>query len=337
MGAKDTHLQDDAVNLGADRLMGEFRGGVSAVVVSYNTRVLTLGCVDAICADSSVGSVCVVDNGSTDGSQEALIRRSCQQHETPDGPSLMVECLTENRGFGGANNIGAGCTKGEFILLVNSDAFILNDAIKTMREYLLAHPKVGVVGPRLLNTDGSFQESRFPFPSPARAWFENLGFGRLKKMLPLRPSFYSGRVDWLSGACVMIRRSVWDAVRGFDEEFFLYSEETDLQLRIQRKGWAIHWVPEALVTHVGGGSGGVQKEAVREFFFQGVDRYFLKHHGKLGAVSLRGATMVGGTLRWLEASALAQPERKKEAGWIVKRQATRPFPKCKGVEVGNPL
>ena len=247
----------------------------------------------------------------------------------------MVECLAENRGFGGANNIGARCTRGEFILLVNSDAFILNDAIKTMREYLLAHPNVGVVGPRLLNTDGSFQESRFSFPSPARAWAENLGLGRLKKLMPLRRSYYSGRVDWLSGACLMIRRSVWEAMRGFDEAFFLYSEETDLQLRIRREGWEIHWVPDALVTHLGGGSGGAQKEEVREFFFEGVDRYFLKHHGKLGAFALRGATMVGGTLRWLEASAKAQPERKKEAGWIVKRQVTRPFPKVNGLRSGN--
>jgi GT2 family glycosyltransferase len=115
-------------------------------------------------------------------------------------------------------------------------------------------------------------------------------------------------------------------VGGFDETFFLYSEETDLQRRIRKAGWEIHWVPDALVTHVGGGSGGSRRAEVKEWFFQGVDRYFLKHYGRGGALMLRVATVFGACLRWMAAVLLSRGERRREASWILRRQAFSPFP-----------
>ncbi len=325
MECSDSVLQDNLKQPVAQPQRGDLRQ-VDAVVVSFNTCTLTLRCVEALCADSSVNRVCVVDNGSKDGSQEALIERSCRQHDEGGAPALQIECICKNRGFGGANNLGVGATESEFVALVNSDAFVLSGAIETMRDYLKAHPHVGVVGPRLLNTDGTFQESRFPFPTPLRAWFENLGFTRLRRSFKDSRPPYAGPVDWLSGACLLIRRSGWIESGGFDESFFLYSEETDLQKRIRSAGWEIHWVPEAIVTHVGGGSGGSCRTEVREHFFEGVDRYFLKHFGKLGAVLLRGATCVGACLRWIEACLLLRVPKQREAAWLLKRQIGRPFP-----------
>lgn len=302
------------------------RRDIAVVVVSFNTRDLTLSCIESVCDDPAVGSVCVVDNGSCDGSREALIRRSFIQHES-GGPNLLVECLGENRGFGGANNIGALATESEFIALVNSDAVVLRGALESLRDYLLKHPHVGVVGPRLLNSDGSFQESRYHFPSPWKAWMENMGIHSLKRAFQFKNLLKSGRVEWLSGACILIRRSVWVEMGGFDEAFFLYSEETDLQRRIRRSGREIHWVPEALVTHLGGGSGAGRRSEVRECFFSGVDRYFLKHHGRAGAFSLRCATIFGAALRWTWALIRARDDKRAEAGWILKRQCSAPFPK----------
>ena len=304
-----------------------FLGNIDVVVVSYNTRDVTLRCVNALCSEPAVASVCVVDNASTDGSREALIHRSYVQDSASEGARLRVECLVENRGFGAANNVGVAEIGAEFVALVNSDAFVLSGALESMCAYLRAHPEVGLVGPRLLNADGSFQESRFHFPSPARAWAENLGLLRLCR--PFRSVLTrsgAGAVDWLSGACLLVRREVWEQTGGFDEDFFLYSEETDWQVRIRQMGWDIHWVPEALTIHLGGTSGMNQRELVRERFYESVDLYFLKHFGRFGARSLRAATAVGAALRWLGAAVCASPVGKKNSAWVFLRQSTRALP-----------
>ena len=304
-----------------------FVGSVDVIVVSFNTGDWPLRCVNALCSEPAVASVCVVDNASTAGSREALIQRSYQQALSGEGARLRVECLAENRGFGAANNIGVGLTGSEFVALINSDAFVLSGALERMCAYLRSHREVGLVGPRLLNADGSFQESRFCFPSPARAWAENLGLVGVGKWLRLsRNRGRAGAVDWLSGACLLVRREVWEKTGGFDEDFFLYSEETDWQVRIRQLGWMIHWVPEAVAIHLGGSSGVSQREVVREHFYESVDRYFLKHFGRVGALSLRCATVVGAALRWFGAVLCASTHRKKNSAWVFLRQTTRALP-----------
>lgn len=303
------------------------RGVMDVVVVSFNTRELTLRCVNALCSEPAVASICVVDNASTDGSREALIQRSYQQNISGDGARLRIECLSDNRGFGSANNVGVAAAGAEFVALINSDAFVLSGALERMCAHLRAFPEVGLVGPRLLNADGSFQESRFHFPSPARAWADNLGLtGLLKHLRFPGKKERAGRVDWLSGACLVVRREVWEQTGGFDEDFFLYSEETDWQVRIKQLGWMIHWVPEAVAIHLGGSSGVSQREAVRERFYESVDLYFLKHFGPVGALSLRCATAVGAALRWGVALLCARPVLQKNLAWVFLRQSTRALP-----------
>lgn len=307
------------------------RAVIDVVVVSFNTRDLTLRCVNALCSEPAVASVCVVDNASTDGSREALIQRSYQQNISGEGARLRVECLSENRGFGAANNLGVAPVGAEFVALVNSDAFVLSGALECMCAHLRASKEVGLVGPRLLNSDGSFQESRFHFPSPARAWAENLGFTGLFARLWNCLRFAKGReragdVDWLSGACLLVRRKVWEQTGGFDEDFFLYSEETDWQVRIKQLGWRIHWVPEAVAVHLGGSSGLSQREVVRERFYESVDLYFLKHFGRMGALSLRCATAVGAALRWCGAFVCASSARQKNSAWVFLRQSRKALP-----------
>ena len=310
---------------------------VCCVVVSFNTKALTLRCLAAFReAACVVSEICVVDNASSDGTASTLTDDSYGKSLETGGkkniPALSVIGLSKNIGFGPANNRGVSSTMSPFVALVNSDAFVFPGALMTLRDYLLANPKVGVVGPRLLNVDGSMQESRFPFPNPVRAWAENLGLGTIVKRIHCDGGLSQGPVEWLSGACLMLRREVWERVGGFDESFFLYSEETDLQRRVRLAGWEVHWVPEAVVTHLGGSSGVGMREAVREHFFEGVDRYFLKHYGRRGAVSLRAATATGAALRWVR-SALGGRGQRKELYWLLKRQLSRKFPEMRQINL----
>ena len=310
---------------------------VCCVVVSFNTKALTLRCLAAFReAACVVSEVCVVDNASSDETVSLLMDSAywndLEQIRKKNTPVLSVISLSQNIGFGPANNMGVGSTTSPFVALVNSDAFVFPGALQTLRDYLLANPKVGVVGPRLLNSDGSMQESRFPFPNPARAWAENLGLAGIMKWINRESGLSQGPVEWLSGACLMFRREVWERVAGFDESFFLYSEETDLQRRVRLSGWEVHWVPEAVVTHLGGSSGVGMREAVREYFFEGIDRYFLKHYGRWGAVSLRAATATGAALRWVR-SVLGGRGQRHELYWILKRQLSRKFPEMRAVDL----
>ena len=303
-------------------------GLMSVVVVSYNTRALTLQCLESLCGNVPQGTeVCVVDNASSDGSAGAL-----EEFAQRSAVSVQVVCAERNLGFGAANNVGAASTTGEFIALVNSDAFVRAGTLEGLQGYLQKTPHAAIAGPRLENADGSFQESRFSFPSPFRAWVENLGLARVNRFLRPKRSHSPGPVQWLSGACLMVRRAVWEDTGGFDESFFLYAEETDLQRRIAAKGWEIHWTPDFVVTHIGGSSGLAEREVVRERFFEGADRYIVRYHGFFGAWLFRAATVCGAVLRW-GWSVLRSGRAGKSAlrwAWIVRRQISSPLPKASG-------
>lgn len=313
---------------------------MSVVVVSYNTKALTLQCLESLCQSVPDGTeVCVVDNASVDNSATAL-----QEFAGTQATAVRVLSAHRNLGFGAANNLGASSTSGEFIALVNSDAFVPVGVLQGLREYLRRTPKAAVVGPQLENQDGSFQESRFPFPSPTRAWGENFGLARLVRCLKSKKPRVAGPVPWLSGACLVIRRAVWQQVGGFDESFFLYAEETDLQRRIANEGWEIHWVPDFAVTHIGGSSGLAELAAVREHFFQGADRYIHRYHGSFGVQMFRAATCAGAFLRWAWCVLRGGGEglSARRWAWILRRQISSPLPRgsgppagCRSVRRGN--
>ena len=311
--------------------MGEADAAVAAVVVSFNTRKFTVRCVQALLdSDAPLREILVVDNASSDGSAAAVEALSAR---------VRVIRAGRNLGFGAANNLGMRSSSADYFALVNSDAFVEGCALGRLRDHLLNHPKVGVVGPQLLNEDGSPQESRFYFPTPLRAWWENLGGPRLSAKPPGNPHRESVRVEWLSGACLMIRRAVWEEVGGFDESFFLYSEETDWQRRIVNAGWEIHWVNAARVMHVGGGSGVGASLGTKEYFYEGVDRYFRKYHGITGVLLLRAAMVVGVLLRWmawkLGAGEGVSRERVASWRWLLTRQLTRGMPQWTRKNAGS--
>jgi GT2 family glycosyltransferase len=303
---------------------------ISVIVVSYNTRALTLECLRTLNAElyEVAAEVILVDNGSGDGTAAAVAGAF---------PQVRVIANEQNVGFAAANNQAMRLARGGGFLLLNSDAFPEAGAVRTLLEYLDQHPAVGAVGPRLVNADGSVQVSCFPFPTPLRAWLENLW---VPKLLP--PGSRGGdyrrwghdaerTVPWVIGACMLVRREVYERLGGFDERFFMYAEETDWQRRMRDAGWEIAFTPAAQVKHLGGASGVAEKPRINRHFFQSLDYYELKHHGVAGLVLLRVAMVAGALLRtagWAVVWLIA-PKRRPLAGaklklltWVSVREVT---------------
>lgn len=307
---------------------------LSVIIVSYNTRDMTLDCLRALYADlegSSLGGarseVWVVDNASKDGSVPAIRQAFAQVKRIENW---------ENLGFGAANNRALEQARGQFLLLLNSDAFPLPGAVAALLKYLREHPEVGAVGPRLLNGDGSLQPSCWKFPGPARAWAEAVGLSALLPQHPVVGDYFrwahdtERRVDFVVGAAVLLRREVYEAVGGFDESFFLYAEETDWMKRMAQANWPIVFVPQAQVTHLGGASG-ASKPGQNPLFFEGQDRFVAKHFGARGLALFRAANLVRALVRLLAfagRSLVARGEGKhrarlkmRQAAWLVGRHA----------------
>ncbi|MBW2242680.1 MAG: glycosyltransferase family 2 protein [Deltaproteobacteria bacterium] len=229
---------------------------LSIVIVTWNARDVLLEALESIEREilgrKDEGRIevetLVVDNGSEDGSVEA-VRLGFAWAE--------VIALPENIGFAAGNNVGLARAKGRYSVLLNSDTVVLRDALEKCVRYLDAHPKVGVVGPQLLNPDLSKQNCIHNYPSLAT---ELIPKGVLEKLFPRR--FPSKRyehaepipVQAVLGACLFVRREVLDQVGPMPEEYFFFLEETDWCYRIAAAGWKIMHIPDAHVIHIFGAS-----------------------------------------------------------------------------------
>src|SRR5262245_22406379 len=246
------------------------RDDVSVVVVTYDAMPWIERCL------GSVGGreVIVVDHGSTDGTLE-LVRERFPE-------ALVIE--QENRGMGGGNNAGILASERPYALLLNSDAWVVGDAVERLAAYLDAHPHVAVAGPRLTNADGSLQRSVRGFPTLWRLATEYLYLRKLAPRSNLLNAFYGGgfrhdetrEVETLYGAALLVRREAADEIGLFDEAFFMFSEETDWTYRFHRAGWGVAFVADAEVVHVGGASHGGRLYVEN---LRGLLRFFAKHRG----------------------------------------------------------
>ncbi|RYG66225.1 glycosyltransferase family 2 protein [bacterium] len=304
---------------------------ISVIIVSYNTREMTLDCLRVLFENmgDTRAEVFVVDNASIDGSAAAIKAAF---------PSVQLIENPENAGFGAANNLAMERARGEYFLLLNSDAFIRPGAIQALIDTLQRDKDIAAVGPKLLNKDGTLQRSCWRFPSPGQAWIENLG---LAALLRGRSRFGDYRrwahdsekpVDFAIGACLLIKRDVYEKIGGFDPSFWMYAEETDWQKRMRTAGYSIWFTPRAEVEHWGGASGASNKARISESFFNSLDIYSRKHHGMIGLLSLRLAMIVGNTLRmplwfglWLAKprGRTAAREKLRLGWWLLRRQSTK--------------
>ncbi|WP_293577351.1 glycosyltransferase family 2 protein [Phaeobacter sp.] len=283
------------------------RGRVLTIILNYKTPEMTLACArDALREMEEIdGEIVIIDNGSADGSYEKLQQAAADQGWFADG-RLRVVASPCNGGFGAGMNIGfaIGLSDGsqpDFYYLLNSDAFVQPGAIRALQRYLLAAPRVGLVGSFVRGTDGESHCTAFRFPSIAGEFEGAIQTGLFTRLLrnsvvPMDLPNEPTQLDWTAGASLMIRRSVITEIGGFDERFFLYFEETDLCRRAMKAGWQTHYLPTSEVAHVGSASTGMKTwQRTPAYWFDSRLHYFTKSHGRLYAL-LATMALVSGSL-----------------------------------------
>ncbi|MCP2518862.1 glycosyltransferase family 2 protein [Candidatus Aminicenantes bacterium AC-335-A11] len=216
---------------------------LSIIIVNYNGKNYLFKCLRSIYQFPPKVSyeIIVVDNNSDDGSQE-MVRKNF--------PEVKLVCNKENLGFTRANNIGIKSSKGEFILFLNNDTRILKESIDLLLNKIKTNPDIGVVAPALLNEDFSYQLSYGAHPNLKNEFFQKY-FMKLyfKFTLKRKKDDWEKRVDWVSGACFLTRREILESVNYFDENFFLYFDDSDLCARIRKLGKKIIYYPKSKIVH----------------------------------------------------------------------------------------
>jgi len=227
---------------------------VSVIIVSYNTRELTLNAIDA--AIESITNpefkieVIVADNASKDGSCEAISEKF---------PEVKVLRSEHNLGFGGGNNLAAKHAKGKYLFLLNSDTQARKGSLELLAQALEVEDTFKIAGPFLENPDGSYQNSIMSFPSVWRIFCQFFWLDKIFKNNPFFADSFMLHtdtskqqcVDVINGAALMIERNVYENMNGFDEDFFMYFEENDLCKRAYNQGFRAIYVPQAKVMHIG--------------------------------------------------------------------------------------
>jgi len=288
---------------------------LSIVIVNWNVRDLLRRCLHSILADLQTHrfadlqtcrfEIIVVDNASTDSSVE-MVRR--------EFPQVHLIASEVNLGYTGGNNQGIAASQGRYILLLNPDTEVVGDALPTMVAYMDAHPDVGALGPQLLNPDGSVQSSRRRFPTLGTALVESTVIqqwwpdNRILRRYYVqdRPDDAISEVDWVTGACILLRRQAVEQVGPLDDAFFMYSEELDWCRRARDAGWKVVYLPTAQVIHHEGKSS-EQVMPLRHVRFQRSKiHYFRKHHGRWAGTLLHAFLLLNyayllvvESLKWL--------------------------------------
>lgn len=234
---------------------------ISIIIVNYKSAAFTKACIHSLCSSEIRNSIeiIVVDNASYDGCSEML------KAEFPQVRFLQSDT---NVGFAGANNHGASIASGKYLLFLNPDTEVEKSAVQELCDSLRAMTDAGIVGARLLNSDHSIQTTSVSsFPSILNQVF---GVEWLRQKFPrlnlwgMEPLFEErvtpAKVETISGACMMMKREVFDQVAGFTTDYFMYAEDLDLCWKIQRAGWKVYYVPQAVIVHHGGQSSSARPE-----------------------------------------------------------------------------
>jgi N-acetylglucosaminyl-diphospho-decaprenol L-rhamnosyltransferase len=263
------------------------------VVVSYNALPWIERCLESVRGYETI----VVDHGSTDGTVELVRERF------PEARLIQQE----NKGLGAGSNTGMRVASGDYYLLLNSDAWAVGDAVEQLTAFAESRPDAAVVGPKLLNPDGSLQRSVRGFPTLWRLATEYFFLRKLAPRTRALNAFYGARfghdevreAEFLMGACLLVRRQAADTVGLFDEDFFMFSEETDWCYRFRQAGWNVLFYPGAEFVHVGGATtaqnwGPMYREQLR-----GHLRFFAKHRGLREAERARRLLLASMRLRSL--------------------------------------
>uniref|UniRef100_A0A832I361 Glycosyltransferase family 2 protein n=1 Tax=Eiseniibacteriota bacterium TaxID=2212470 RepID=A0A832I361_UNCEI len=253
---------------------------LSVVLVHYKSPEALFTCLDTLAPELAgrAAEVLVVDNDSRDGTPARL---------AAERPAVRVIANAENVGYARAVNQGLAATSGEFVLVMNPDCEVRPGAIAALLARLRAHPRAAIAGPRIENPDGSLEYSARAFPDHLTFLFNR--YSLLTRLFPRNR--WSRRylmtdwdhaspraVDWLSGACLLVRRAAAAQVGGMDEAFFMFNEDVDWCRRMVLAGFENHYVPDAVVVHHIGASRGRVAPRVIVSRHRGMIHYFRKHH-----------------------------------------------------------
>lgn len=300
---------------------------VSLIVLSFNTRDLlrtSLGRLQALSAEVDA-EILVVDNASHDGSADMV---------AAEFPEVRLIRAPHNLGFAGGNNLGREAARGQYLVLVNSDAFLEPGALRNGLARMQAHPEVALAGGLLLGKNGQPEPSARRFPSLLNDFLSLSGlaaryprsrfFGRFDRTWanPME----AAEVEWVPGAFCLIRRSAIDQVGFFDERFFLYYEEVDLCRRLRASGWSIRYWPDLQAVHWGGESsktlsGQTLSNHGRQLTLwrmRSALLYYRKHHGYLAAWLSARIETAWHRLRRLKNR--GDPEKREESSSIIETQ-----------------
>src|SRR5882724_2827181 len=283
---------------------------VAIVVVSYNTRDLLLECLASVVGSTQGRStkLVIVDNSSEDGSYEAI------REAYPNATAIRN---STNLGFGAACNQGFKATDAPFILLLNSDARLTAQAFHALCDCLEQNERCGAAGCKLIDAAGAEIINTRNFLTPLNQAFEltgiEVGLGSLQRTRPpkLDRNLADCSVDWIDGACLMLRRAALDEAGFFDERFFMYSEDEDLCFRLRKRGWLVCFCGAGTAVHHGAASTRLNKiDMLRNFYLSQI-LFLLKHHGPFSAFLFAAAMR---TVLVLKRLLLRDGSRREAAG-----------------------
>jgi len=249
---------------------------LSIIIVSYNARADLARCLESLHGPAPAVSheIIVVDNQSTDGSAAAATR----------WPDIKMIAAGSNIGFGRANNIGIRASTGSALLLLNSDTIVPPGAIDRLAAVLDQHPEVAVVGPRLVDASGRAELSFGQMIGPLNELWQKILFRGQINRLPILAGLVERRTrlpqlpDWVTGACLLVRRSDAEAVGLFDERYFMYTEDVDFCAAIRAHGRKILFTPAVEIVHVRGRSAASAPVATKRAYRRSQLAFYEKHH-----------------------------------------------------------
>jgi GT2 family glycosyltransferase len=292
---------------------------LSVIIVNYNVKYFLEQCLSSVFAamKETDGEVIVVDNASDDGSVAWL---------KPRFPSVIFLEEKKNIGFAKANNKALEIAKGEFILFLNPDTILPEDALIKCIEFLQTHPDAGAVGVRMIDGSGNFlPESKRSLPTPSSAFFKLTGFSSLFPSSPIFSEYSLGNlpeksvheVDVLPGAFMMISKKVLELTGGFDEDFFMFGEDIDLSYRIQKNGFRNFYLGNISIIHFKGESTKKGSLNYVRIFYKAMFLFVQKHYKDLGNGWMKALIKTGIAVRAF-LSVLALPIKKEKKSTLEK-------------------
>jgi N-acetylglucosaminyl-diphospho-decaprenol L-rhamnosyltransferase len=252
---------------------------LSIILVNYNGAELLANCLSSLAQFSAANyETIVIDNASTDRSIELIKDRF---------PAIEIICNSSNLGFGKANNLAVEEAKNEYLLFLNTDTILTENTPQILLKYLQQYPDIGAIGSRIVFEDGSYQLSAGKLPNIVVEAIDKIRYALDRRWHHLVANFYNQRysqiqeVGWLTGACLMMRRDVFDRIGGFDEHFFMYFEDKDICKRVSDIGFKVVYYPHTSLIHLLGGSSQSVKKSVNTYYRDSQLYYYQKHLGRL--------------------------------------------------------